>query len=281
MIDSEVSDDFEPHRAHLFGVAYRMLGSRSEAEDILQEAFLRWQCARADDVRSPQAFLTTIVTRLCLDQLRSAHARRVEYVGPWLPEPVRTHAPVDTESISLAFLVMLESLTPVERAVYLLTEVFEYTHAEVATIVDRDEATCRQILKRARDHVRARRPRFASTRERHEALVRRFADACSAGDLGALEALLADDVHAWGDGGGKAFAAKKVVSGRVAVARLYHAFASKRPPGTTFEIAEINAWPAIVVRVAGVLFSVVTFETDGDHVFGIRAIVNPDKLTGL
>jgi RNA polymerase sigma-70 factor (ECF subfamily) len=282
MMETVTTDEiFEAQRSHLFGVAYRMLGSRAEAEDVLQEAFLRWQAAPRDDVRNAQAMLTTIVTRLCLDQLKSAHARRVDYVGPWLPEPVRTHEPVDVESISLAFLVILENLSPVERAVYLLTEVFAYSHAEVAQIVGKDDVACRQILRRARDHVAARRPRFAPSRERHEQLLRQFAVACNAGDLAGLERLLAEDATAWSDGGGKAFAARKVVRGAAMVARMYIGLTTKRPAAMTSEVVEINGWPALALYHEGALVSVVTIETDGDRIHAIRAIVNPDKLAGL
>ncbi len=276
---------FESHRRVLLGIAYRMLGSRSEAEDIVQEAFVRRAEAQPVEVTSERAYLARIVTHLCLDHLKSARARREVYVGPWLPEPVRTDridaAPIDVESISLAFLVLLESLTPVERAVYLLAEVFDYRHAEVADIVGRDEVACRQLLRRARDHVAARRPRFAPTRESHSRMLAGFAQACRGGDLAGLTALLAADVTSWSDGGGKVMAAKKVVHGAEAVARMWIGIAGTAASATSVELAEINGWPAMMFRVDGRLVSVFTIETDGALIHGIRAVLNPDKLGAL
>jgi RNA polymerase sigma-70 factor (ECF subfamily) len=278
VMDEAGADAFEAHRAMLLGIAYRMLGSRAEAEDVVQDAFLRWRSAPRAEVRSDRAYLATVVTRLCLDQLKTARARRETYVGPWLPEPVRTDAPTDTESISLAFLVLLESLTPIERAVYLLCEVFDHSHAEAAEIVGRDEAACRQLLHRARAHVAARRPRFAPSQDAHRRLLVGFAAACAAGDLAGLRRLLAEDVSAWADGGGKAFAARRVVRGADAVARYYLGVTARAPRGSTLEVAEVNGWPALLARVAGRLASVIALETDGERVYAIRAIVNPDKL---
>lgn len=274
-------DAFETHRGHLFGVAYRMLGSATEAEDVVQEAFLRWQTAPRDQVRSERAFLTTVVTRLCLDQLKSARAQRETYVGPWLPEPVRTDAQVDPETISVAFLVLLESLTPLERAVYLLHEVFDYAHAEVAQMVGRDEATCRQILHRARAHVLARRPRFAPSKEAHARLLTGFMGALQSGDLDGLKRLLADDVVSYSDSGGKTHAARKPVRGADAVARLYLGLTKKAPAGATVELAEVNGWLALVVRVDGGVFDVITLESDGERIHAVHSVLNPDKLGRL
>ncbi len=283
--DVSATESFEQHRRMLFGIAYRMLGSRAEAEDIVQEAFLRWSAARPDELRSERAFLTTIVTRLCLDHLKSARVKREQYVGPWLPEPVRTTDEADAvdiaESISLAFLVMLESLTPAERAVYLLAQVFDYSHAEIAAIVGRDEVACRQLLKRAREQVATNRPRFAPSRDAHRALLGTFVAACTAGDLEGLTRLLAEDVTAWSDGGGKATAARRVLHGPAMVARAYIGIFAKAPRYATAEIADINGWPALVARIDGRIASVITIETDGQRIFAVRTIVNPDKLAGL
>jgi RNA polymerase sigma-70 factor (ECF subfamily) len=277
----ELTAAFEAHRPTLVAIAYRMLGSAAEAEDIVQEAWLRWQAAPRDEVRSGRAFLSTVVTRLCLDHLKSARTNREIYVGPWLPEPVRTDSPVDPETISVAFLVLLESLTPVERAVYLLHEVFGYSHAEVSQMVDKEEATCRQLLHRAREHLQARRPRFAPSKQAHERLVTGFLSACTSGDIDGLKRLLSEDVTAWADGGGKAAAATRPVQGAETVARMYIGFMKKAPPGVELEIAEVNGWPSVVVRLNGAVFDVISLETDGERIHGIRAVLNPDKLTRI
>ncbi|WP_224365230.1 RNA polymerase sigma-70 factor [Hyalangium versicolor] len=273
-------ESFEAHRPAMIAIAYRMLGSVAEAEDIVQEAWLRWQDTPREEVRSERAFLSTVVTRLCLDRLKSAQATREEYVGPWLPEPMRTaDTPVDPESISLAFLVLLESLSPVERAVYLLHEVFGYSHSEVSEMVGKEEAACRQSLHRAREHIRARRPRFAPSKESHERLVTGFMSACLSGDLDGLKRLLAHDVTSWADGGGKVRGASlNPVRGADAVARLFLGLMKKVPFDLKPEFAEFNGWPALVFRVNGAVFDVMTFETDGEHIHAIRSILNPEKL---
>jgi RNA polymerase sigma-70 factor (ECF subfamily) len=268
-----------------------MLGSAADAEDVVQDAYLKWQSAPRDDVRSERAFLSTMVTRLCLDQLASARVRREKYVGTWLPEPVRTGlgvqpepqaaVPPDLESISLAFMVLLQSLTPVERAVYLLHEVFDYSHGEIAQILGREEASCRQLLHRAKDSVHAGRPRFAPDKQAHQRLLGNFMTAIGAGDLDGLKSLLANDVTAWSDGGGKVSAATQVLEGADRVARFYHGVGKKMPPDTSFAIEEINGWPALVLRMAGEIESVINLETDGQLIYGIRAMRNPDKLARL
>ncbi|QRK09530.1 RNA polymerase sigma-70 factor [Archangium violaceum] len=272
-------ESFEAHRPAMIAIAYRMLGSAAEAEDIVQEAWLRWQAAAREGVRSDRAFLSTVVTRLCLDRLKSARASREQYVGPWLPEPVRTDTPVDPESISLAFLVLLESLSPVERAVYLLHEVFGYSHSEVAEMVDKEEAACRQILHRARAHIQARRPRFAPSKEAHERLVTGFMSACLSGDLEGLKRLLAHDVTSWADGGGKVRgAALNPVRGADSVARLFLGSVKKASAGIMLELTEVNGWPALVLRLNGTVFDVISFETDGERIHAIRSVLNPEKL---
>jgi len=280
-------DTFEPHRRYLFGIAYRMLGSAADADDMVQETFVRWQAAEKSDVRSVRAFLATILTRICLDRLKEAHTTRVDYVGPWLPEPLLTEGDGDSdaveaaESISLAFLVLLESLTPLERAVHLLHDVFDYSHDEVASIVGRDAAACRKILERARKDIVARRPRFAPSKEAHRSMLGHFAAAVTTGDATALEQLLVDDVRAFSDGGGKATAARKPIEGRAAVARFYAGLARLAPDDTTVEILEMNGWPALVVHVGSKPFTVVQLETDGTAIHAIRATLNPDKLARL
>lgn len=278
---------FEAHRRRLFGIAYRMLGSAAEAEDIVQEAWLRWSGEARADVRSDAAYLTTIVTRLCLDHLKSAQARRVEYVGPWLPEPLAGEtlgdgsAEPDAQSLSLAFLVLLESLTPLERAAYLLHEIFDYGHAEIARMLGVSEAYCRQLAHRARAHVLARRPRFAPTQEAHRRLLAAFARASAAGDVAALERLLAADVAAWSDGGGKADAARKPLFGPRQVARLYAGLGRGLARGMLVQIVPVNGWPALAVFDAGRLLAVIDIESDGERIYSVRGIVNPDKLARL
>jgi len=279
-------DAFEPHRPALFGVAYRLLGSAAEAEDMVQETFLRWQSATAT-VDSPRAYLTTIVTRLCLDQLKSARVQREEYVGPWLPEPVVTGPSAatmlgDAESISLAFLVLLESLSPTERAVYVLRTAFDYKHGEIAEILEVDEATCRQIFHRAEAHVKARRPRFASSQQAHLDLLTGFFGAVVSGDLPSLVRLLADDVHAATDSGGKVSAARRELHGSDAVSRFLCGLAKKDGAAHTQpEMVHANGWPALLLRRDGVPESLFLLETDGVLVYSVHMVRNPDKLAAF
>ncbi len=270
--------NFEEHRQDLFGIAYRMLGDRAAAEDVVQEAFLKARDAAG--IGSPRAWLSTVVTRLCLDQLKSARAKREEYVGPWLPEPLPTEANADRETISMAFMVLLETLSPLERAVFLLHDVFDYTHAEVAAIVGEKEATVRQVLHRAKAHVRARRPRFSGTREQHATLLAGFLQACAAGDLDGLQRMLADDVVVASDGGGKARAARKPVHGASKAARLLIGIARKGA-GAVYQIAMLNGEPAVVGRVDGRVDSVLTIATDGARITEMDIVRNPDKLARI
>jgi RNA polymerase sigma-70 factor (ECF subfamily) len=220
---------FDQYRGLLFSIAYRMLGSVADAEDMVQEAFIRW--------RSPRAFLVTVISRLCMNQLQSARARREEYVGEWLPEPLVTDAGSDPlgiirvdESLSMAFLILLERLTAVERAVFLLREVFEYEYSEIAAILGQNEANCLQILRRARQHVDAARPRFKASAKEQNELLQRFLEAATQGDMDGLVALLASDVVLRADGGGRALAVPKPVRGARNVARAILATVQKRLP---------------------------------------------------
>ncbi|HEX9297071.1 MAG TPA: RNA polymerase sigma-70 factor, partial [Polyangiaceae bacterium] len=262
-----------------FGIAYRMLGDRAAAEDVVQEAFLKTRDAEA--VASPRAWLSTVVTRLCIDQLKSARARRESYVGPWLPEPLPTDDKIDRDTISMAFLVVMETLSPIERAVFLLHEVFDYSYAEIADIVGKEEAAVRQILHRAKTHVVARRPRFSGTREQHHRLLMGFVQACTAGDLQGLEQLLVDDVVALSDGGGKVRAARKPVEGAVNVARLLIGLTKKGPANATYDIRPINGDPAIVIYDGARIDSVLSIATDGQKITEIEIVRNPDKLARL
>ena len=269
-----------------------MLGSAMEAEDIVQEAYLRYRATPPGSIRTLKSFLTTIVHHLCLDHLKSAQARRENYVGPWLPEPIITGegasllSPLrqitDRESISMAFLVLLESLSPLERAVFLLREVFDYEYAEIAQIIGRDEAACRQLFSRAKKHVREHRPRFPASPEAHAKMLGRFMEASLAGDMDGLMSLLAEDVTAWSDSGGKVSgAARQPIHGRDAVARGFIGALSRAPEGTTIEVTEANGLPVLLMRIKGQIFSVLTLEVEGDFIRAVRNVANPDKLAHL
>jgi RNA polymerase sigma-70 factor (ECF subfamily) len=280
-------DVFLGLRSSLFGVAYRMLGSATEAEDILQEAYLRWARRADGDIEAPNAYLTTIVTRLCIDQLRSARVRRQSYKGPWLPEPVEAHAPGPGESaeladsLSLAFLVLLEELQPVERAAFLLHDVFDYPYDEIAGIVDRTEAACRQLVSRARRRVDEPRRRFDSDRSHGRELTRRFLTACGTGDLEGLLALLTDDVVVWTDWGGKVRAALRPVTGPHRSARFLLSVASRTPAGASVREIDLNGQPGLVFEVDGHIVIALTLDVADGRVAAVRVVSNPDKLVAL
>jgi RNA polymerase sigma-70 factor (ECF subfamily) len=274
-----MNDTFLEHRPRLFALAYRMLGSAAEAEDVLQEAWLRWQ--RASGVETPGPWLSTVVTRLCLDELKSARARRETYVGPWLPEPIATSGEeIDPQSVSIAFLRVLERLTPVERAVYLLHAVFDSSHAEIAASLGKEEAAVRQVFHRAKERVLSERPRFAPSKEAHARLLTTFVQACAAGDVAGLRAILAEEAMAWTDGGGKVRAALKPLVGQDAVARFFVGVVTRKGAGDGLEmvIAEINGLPTIVSRRGGAVVNTVGIETDGERIFAIHVVANPAKL---
>ncbi|MGE0326520.1 MAG: RNA polymerase sigma factor SigJ [Polyangiaceae bacterium] len=278
-----LEDILTQERARLFGLAYRMLGSAAEAEDVLQEAFLRARETSLETIRSPASLLTTIVVRLCIDQKRSARARREVYVGPWLPEPVPTRSDADpierAEQISQAFLVVLESLSPLGRAAYLLREVLGYEYPEIASVLDRDERACRQLVSRAKREILERRPRFAPSREEHRILVERFAETVRTGDVHGLAVLLSEQVAAIADGGGMIGVARSPVLGREKVARYFVRLAGAL--GMRFEPAELNGWVGLLGVVGGQVFCATQFETDGAHVLRISTTVNPEKLHAL
>jgi RNA polymerase sigma-70 factor, ECF subfamily len=276
---------FSEHRPLLFSIAYRMLGSVMDAEDMVQETFLRWQDALVDDVRAPKPYLSTVITRLCIDQLRSAKAQREQYIGPWLPEPIVTEetAEVDehlalADSLSMAFLVLLERLSPVERAVFLLHEVFEYEYPEIARIVDKGEANCRQLVHRARQHVTAGGQRFQPTPEQLEQITQRFIAASAMGDMQGLIELLSDDVMLWSDGGGKVSAALNPIHGPDRVARFFIGLAKKMLPDTTFRIARVNGNPGFVSYLSGAVYFVAEVSFVDGRVQSFRIVNNPDKL---
>jgi RNA polymerase sigma-70 factor (ECF subfamily) len=275
----------------MFSIAYRMLGSASEAEDIVQEAFLRFhhEAGRGTAIESPKAYLSAITTRLSIDHLRSARVRRERYVGTWLPEPVVTddflqHAET-ADSLSMAFLVLLESLTPVERAVFLLREVFDYGYDEIADVVGKGEDNCRQIAVRARRQIEAKKPRFEASRKRREELARRFLDAAWKGDAKGLQDLLAADVVAYGDGGGKAPAFPRPVYGRDRVARLLLGGARgrwQRFGVSGMRSAIVNGQPgALFLDAEGRPLMAVALDIADDQVQTVRAVSNPEKLDHL
>lgn len=285
---TDEGETFDAYRPLLFSIAYRMLGSAMDAEDIVQEAFLRWQQQDPAAVASPKSYLTAIVTHLSIDYLRSARVRREEYVGQWLPEPlVSDERAVDAdpvalaESLSLAFLMLLERLTPIERAVFLLHEVFAYPFDEIAQIVGKRSANCRQIALRARRHLGTERPRFISHREEQERLTEQFMRACTSGDLTALLALLADDVTVYSDGGGKALAARRLIYGADRVGRFLTGIMAKAPPTFVLRVATINGQPALVGELEGRPVGVYALEVAAERIRAIRIILNPDKLHGL
>jgi len=287
-------DVFTTDRPLLFSIAYRMLGSASDAEDVLQDAWLRYRGVDPSTIRTPKAFATTIVTRLCLDRLKSAQRTREDYVGPWLPEPVLTsevEGP-DTmlqraESVTLAFLVLLEKLSPEERAVFLLKDIFEYEHAEIADILGTTVDNSRQLLHRAKARLAQGRPRLTGTIESRRAIAERFARAFSSGDHEELTALLANEVGLWSDGGGKASAARRPLIGRDEVLNFLlglHriAQASSVTRDVSLRIEDVNSEPALVVRVGPRLESIFVFSIDDDDtVSGIRVVRNPDKLAHI
>jgi RNA polymerase sigma-70 factor (TIGR02957 family) len=284
---------FEELRPRAFAIAYRMLGSVSEAEDVVQEAYLRLHRAEQEGERieSPRAYLSTVVTRLAIDQLRSARARRETYVGEWLPEPLLVDPEADparhaevADSLSLAFLVLLESLSPEQRAVFLLREVFDYPYDRIAEIVGKSEDNVRQLAVRARRHVEERRVRFDASRAQRDQLADRFFAAATEGDLPALEALLAEDVELHGDGGGKAPALARALFGRARVARTLRNWArtGSRLGGWQVTRVDVNGQPgAMLLDSRGQLFAVMSVDVADGQIQGIRSIVNPDKLGHL
>jgi RNA polymerase sigma-70 factor (ECF subfamily) len=279
--EAEASQRFEAQRPLAFSIAYRMLGSKAEAEDVVQDAWLRWQQSDRSVLSSDRAWLTTIVTRLCLDQLKSARVRRETYAGPWLPEPLvdqETQLPPDLEAISMAFMVLFETLSPLERAVFLLQQVFDHSHAEIAGIVGASEAACRQALSRAKRQLKARRPRFASSRQSHERLLTAFVQAVGSGDLNALTSIFAEDVRFIGDGGGKAKAPRKVVQGRDAVVRGTLGGARRVDPLSRLEYADVNGWPGALLWVGERLEGIISIECDDEQIHAVYVVTNPDKL---
>jgi RNA polymerase sigma-70 factor (ECF subfamily) len=287
-------DLFQANRPALFAVAYRMLGSATDADDVLQDAWLRFSAAQPSDLRSVKAYLTTIVTRLCLDRLKSARAVREEYVGTWLPEPVATDDRREpegslalAESVTLAFIVLLETLSPEERAVFLLREVFDYEYDEIAGMLDTTPANCRQLFHRARGRIAERKPRFRASVDERRPLIDRFVRAFRDGSEAELTSVLAADVGFWSDGGGKVLAARRPVFGRAQVVHMLVGFRRTAPAvgvaleSVTLDIAEVNGEPAVVLRVGGRLDGVYVMAVEDGAITAIRVVRNPDKLAYL
>ena len=280
---------FESLRPLMFSIAYRMLGSVSEAEDTVQEAFLRYQRAldSGEEIESPKAYVSAVVTRLAIDELRSARVRRERYVGQWLPEPLLTDEEADpaaqaeqADSLSMAFLLVLERLSPVERAVFLLHDVFAYGYDEIASIVGKSEANCRQLASRARRHVESEKPRFEASRRERDELAARFFAAASEGDLDGLVEMLAADVVVYGDGGGKAPQWGRPIAGADRVGRLFVTLGRQMAElGVTTALREVNGQPgAVVLDSDGQVVNVFSLDIVDGAVQTVRSVINPDKL---
>jgi RNA polymerase sigma-70 factor (ECF subfamily) len=279
---------FQQHKPRLYGVAYRMLGSKADAEDVLQEAYLRWHQADIEGVQTPEAWLVTTVTRLCIDRLRAARVEREAYAGPWLPEPLLTGdaAPPDCRAelasdLSIAFLVILERLAPEERAAFLLHDVFDCGYAEVARTLGKSEVACRQMVHRARVRVRHDRPRFAVSESARVALLNQFVAAMNACDQDALLALFAEDATWTSDGGGKVVAARRVVRGAERLTRFVLGIARRIEGKVTYHVAPINGEPGLISRLDGRLHWVLSIDTDGARILAVYNILNPQKLKGI
>lgn len=288
---AELASVYHSYRPLLFSIAYRMTGSATEAEDILQDGYLRLHAAATSDagppIDSPRAYLSTVVTRLALDHLKKAKAERERYDGPWLPEPLLTESdPADDaekrESISLAFLVLLEALTPEERAAFVLHEVFDYPHGEIAPMIGKTPAACRQLLRRARTRLDERRgPRFQHSAEHHQRLMTGFLHALERGDVQSFADALALDIVQVSDGGGKVHAARRPIVGRAAVLNFFAGLLRLAPPGTRFTTEQVNGAPALLAWVADTLINVTSFETEDGRVTRSYSVANPDKLTHI
>src|SRR5215213_9727400 len=298
--DRDSARVFDEHRALLISVAYRILGSVSDAEDTVQEAWLRWSGVNPSDVRDPRAFLVRVTTRLAIDRLRRAKTRRESYVGPWLPEPIITGRDVAedvalAESVSMAMLVVLETLSPLERAVFVLREAFAMPYAEIADVLGRSEAACRQLARRARYHVRERTPRFDADQAARQQVTQRFLEATTNGDLDALMEVLAPGVTLVADGGGRVLAARRPIQGADKVARFLLSISTEErvvkfleavtteplPDLLRARITQVNGGPGIVVTYEGTPITSIVLDVLGSVVQTINLVANPDKLSGI
>ena len=285
--DRSATEDTERYRARLFGIAYRMLGDVHEAQDLVQETYLRWHQAKHDDVVSAEGWLVAVITRLAIDRLRRAETERLRYVGTWLPEPIATgdvapdHRAELASDLSVAFLVLLERLAPEERAAFLLREVFDAGYDEIARILDKSEPAVRQTVHRAKVRVRDGRRRFSTSAEQQAELLQRLLDALATDDKGALVALFAPDATFVSDGGGKVPAVRNTLEGPDRIARFLLGLEHKYRGLFTHEIIELNGQPAIGSYYDGVIRLATSFETDGDRIVGVYRVLNPDKLAHL
>jgi RNA polymerase sigma-70 factor (ECF subfamily) len=289
-LNTSLLAEFEQHRTRLFGLAYRMLGMRAEAEDIVQESYLRWHAADRDSVRNAEAWLVTVATRLCIDRLRAQEIERRAYFGEWLPEPIvdsnpgsqPDHASELYEDISIAFLYLLQRLGPEERAAFLLHDVLECNYTEIGEILGKTEAAVRQVVHRARERVRKERPRFTVDPEQHRLLLGRFVEAAREADENALLTLFAENATWTSDGGGKATAAVNVLHGRETLTRFVLGIARKKSDDFSTHFTMVNGLPGLLVRYQGRPFSVYSISSDdGLHITGVYAVLNPDKLQGI
>ncbi len=282
-----LTETFERERPRLRGIAYRMLGSRADADDVLQDAWLRWNRQRLDELQSPQAWLTTTVMRLAIDRLRAAKTEREHYSGPWLPEPLEaqdiatpdSHAELAND-LSIAFLTVLERLAPEERAAFLMHEAFEYDYDEIAAVLGKTQAATRQLVHRARERVHGDRARFAVSETDRIRVLQRFSSAAASGDREALLALFAEEATMTSDGGGKAMAVLRILRGADRIARLWLAFARRREVKVERKLIRINGEPGLAVYINDRLHSVAAIDTDGERIHAYYGIANPDKLAG-
>ena len=279
---------FEELRRRLFGIAYRMIGTTADAEDIVQEAYLRWHQANTEEIRSPEAWLVSVVTRLSIDKLRKASVEREKYIGEWLPEPLIAGASPSPEekletssNLSMAYMVLLERLTPVERAAFLLHDVFDCAYPLIANILRKSEAACRQVVHRARQRVRSEKSRFKASDAALRSLINQVMAAADAGDDATLLSLFAKDATLTSDGGGVVPAARRVVHGRSRIARLYLLLAKRLGNRLRKEILIINGEPGLVMYLDGAPLATVSFATDGASITALYTVLNPNKLHGL
>lgn len=280
---------FGQHRGRLFGIAYRMLGTRADAEEIVQETYLRWHKANAEEIESPEAWLVTVATRLSIDRLRLLKKERETYTGPWLPEPLFGRGEIYTPeeqlefsaNLSLAFLALLERLSPVERAAFLLREVFDISYLEISRIVGKNETACRQLIHRARERVRSEKPRFEPSETERRRLIEKFMAAVAAADEAAILSLFADDAMVISDGGGKVTSARKPIVGKSKIARLYYHLGLKAKGLWNAEITTINGELGIFSTAYGQPFAATFIEFDGEKIRRIYQVMNPDKLKSL
>ena len=281
-------DPYAALRPRLFAIAYRMLGSRADAEDVIQDAWLRWHAADPGTLQSAEAWLVTVVTRMAIDRLRAAKTERAAYVGFWLPEPLVAldmHTPEaaaeQAGELSVALMWVLERLAPEERAAYLLREVFDQDYADIAATLGKSEASCRQLVHRASERVQREQPRFAVSREAHRRVLERFMAAARSGTRDALQALLAEHVELVGDGGGKVPSFGKVLRGAFRIANLFFATTRRFPHGVVYRMVMLNGEPGLLRHVNGELESAQAFVTDGERIVAIYAVRNPDKLAHI